>query len=342
MSAEHNIVDGVEGDNALDAQSNQPYIVARTTVANARTRVRNNSWGPFTYADLIESAILKLSKIYSWFATNIPYFSERTTVQASKQWKNSIRHNLSGRDMFRKIPNSRGIGPSLWIIDPEYIASGTTKRTWKRPSRNIRRRGPYGSVFSRRRGTRANERRVPANQIHASAPNQTNPPGSYYTSWTPLEQVNTAAMGQNIPYIPQQMPLPHFSQQAPPLITTWFPYGSGGLHPVVHGAVPTNDLFQEQGQNWYVQPTNYVHNQNLNYNFVQNGQLHVNSAVSSANTFEGGYVYPNNADHFVSRANMHTGVEAERNAPENVNIAGSLFNRNQPTVYYQTDGDTRR
>ncbi|KAL7677175.1 hypothetical protein ACOME3_003418 [Neoechinorhynchus agilis] len=97
MSAEHNIVDGVEGDNALDAQSNQPYIVARTTVANARTRVRNNSWGPFTYADLIESAIqsspqraLKLSKIYSWFATNIPYFSERTTAQASKQWKVSV------------------------------------------------------------------------------------------------------------------------------------------------------------------------------------------------------------------------------------------------------------
>ncbi|KAL7677172.1 hypothetical protein ACOME3_003415 [Neoechinorhynchus agilis] len=95
MSAEHNIVDGVEGDNALDAQSNQPYIVARTTVANARTRVRNNSWGPFTYADLIESAILKLSKIYSWFATNIPYFSERTTAQASKQWKVSAESHTA-------------------------------------------------------------------------------------------------------------------------------------------------------------------------------------------------------------------------------------------------------
>ncbi|CAF5114991.1 unnamed protein product, partial [Rotaria magnacalcarata] len=87
---------------------------------------RKNAWGNLSYAELISKAIttsaeqrLTLSEIYDWMIKYVPFFRNKVDRASSAGWKNSIRHNLSLHNRFKRI-QSEGTGKSSWwIINPD-------------------------------------------------------------------------------------------------------------------------------------------------------------------------------------------------------------------------------
>lgn len=103
---------------------------------------RKNAWGNLSYAELISKAIttsaeqrLTLSEIYDWMIKYVPFFRNKVDRVSSAGWKvrpsielshrptfalqNSIRHNLSLHNRFKRI-QSEGTGKSSWwIINPD-------------------------------------------------------------------------------------------------------------------------------------------------------------------------------------------------------------------------------
>lgn len=87
---------------------------------------RRNAWGNFSYADLISQAIdsttdkrLTLSQIYDWMVQHVPYFKDKGDSNSSAGWKNSVRHNLSLHNRFKRIQNEGTGKSSWWTINPE-------------------------------------------------------------------------------------------------------------------------------------------------------------------------------------------------------------------------------
>ena len=96
---------------------------------------RRNPWGPQSYAELISLAItsapgqrMTLNMIYEWLMNNISFFAERRDMEKSAGWKNSIRHNLSLHQKFKKIPNETSGKSSWWVINPEMSPSKKHRR----------------------------------------------------------------------------------------------------------------------------------------------------------------------------------------------------------------------
>ncbi|XP_014649530.1 PREDICTED: forkhead box protein I2, partial [Ceratotherium simum simum] len=94
---------------------------------------------PYSYSALIAMALrsaplrkLTLSQIYQYVAGNFPFYQRSTAG-----WQNSIRHNLSLNDCFKKVPRDEddpGKG-NYWTLDPnceKMFDNGNFRRKRKR------------------------------------------------------------------------------------------------------------------------------------------------------------------------------------------------------------------
>ena len=80
-------------------------------------KIRRSRSGKITYGELITEAItnsemkmLPLSRIYEYITNKYPFFK-----MENRGWQNSIRHNLTLKDKFEKVPRLGGRG-SWWVI----------------------------------------------------------------------------------------------------------------------------------------------------------------------------------------------------------------------------------
>jgi len=97
-----------------------------TPVPKSRSQ-QPNPWGKASYSDLITMAItstgnnmMTLSDIYSWIVKNVPYFNDKGTYLSVQGWKNAVRHTLSLRKRFIRVPDPQRPYKSMWTISSDY------------------------------------------------------------------------------------------------------------------------------------------------------------------------------------------------------------------------------
>merc|ERR1712079_185368 len=118
------------------------HKVKRIRVREKKTRKpynRINAWNGPSYTDLITEAIrsskdgrMIVAEIYDWITKRIPYFHQRKDCESSQGWKNAVRHTLSLRRRFVRVPKAHATTPwynSYWTIDEDSIDddAGRTK-----------------------------------------------------------------------------------------------------------------------------------------------------------------------------------------------------------------------
>ncbi|KAM4052993.1 forkhead box protein I1c-like [Anomaloglossus baeobatrachus] len=147
---------------------------------------------PYSYSALIAMAIqnapekkLTLSQIYQYVAENFPFYKK-----SKAGWQNSIRHNLSLNDCFKKVPRDEddpGKG-NYWTLDPnceKMFDNGNFRRKRKRRSESnntdaVTAKGEDGrSVLGRKGGDSPSMVTPSSPEMEASSEDRksTSPPG---------------------------------------------------------------------------------------------------------------------------------------------------------------------
>jgi len=146
----------VSSSSDMSCHDTLPLCNVSSTTDDVTYYGRRNPWGPQSYAELITQAIssspkkkMTLNQIYDWLTNNIQYFSERTNSEKSAGWKNSIRHNLSLHQKFKKVPNESSGKSSWWVLDLEASPSKKSRR------RSTAAAGDIKSLIQRRDKARA-------------------------------------------------------------------------------------------------------------------------------------------------------------------------------------------
>ncbi|KAI9321496.1 fork head domain-containing protein, partial [Dichotomocladium elegans] len=114
-------------------QQLQQFIVSESFIPVSPDSVkppRKRRRPPFSYSSLIAQAILEsedermtLQEIYKWIMDKYPALYDANDTG----WQNTIRHNLSLNQCFKKIPKVQmdGLGPhgkgGYWTVDPSYM-----------------------------------------------------------------------------------------------------------------------------------------------------------------------------------------------------------------------------
>lgn len=100
---------------------------------------------PYTYVALISMAIqnstdrrLHLNDIYDYITKHFPYYRNRE----NQGWRNSIRHNLSLHECFKKLPAKGGKNGKnhYWVLDPNHevlFEEGNYRRRRRRPVKRV-------------------------------------------------------------------------------------------------------------------------------------------------------------------------------------------------------------
>lgn len=245
---------------------------------------------PYSYSALIAMAIqnapekkLTLSQIYQYVAENFPFYKK-----SKAGWQNSIRHNLSLNDCFKKVPRDEddpGKG-NYWTLDPnceKMFDNGNFRRKRKRRSESnntdaVTAKGDEGRAALGRKGGDSPSMMTPSSpEMEASSDDRksTSPPG--ITS-TPCLNNFFSSMTSSLDSgsVNRQMSLGLVNELSQRNITGLSSFTSG---PVVEPSADLQDTLHLSRGPYYNSFTGSNQNSQFNSHFYNN--FSVNSLIYS-------------------------------------------------------------